>query len=541
MVLLFRRVLAAQLIAMAMLVAGMSSDADADRALLVGVGHYPALMPNGQLNSPTYDAEAMRDFLIEEGWFAPGDITLLFDNQATKANVVEAIERELIAGTRPGDRVFFFFAGHGSQFPDEDGDEDDGLDETLLMHEANWQYGHLTDDEFGALLDQLEGRDVTVVIDACHSGTVTRGAAGEDGTQLRRRSVSFARERLADGTMRGTLQRAETLHPETLREISQFEPMLDREVWSAAAPDQYAWEDQYGGVFTRLFIEAHRSEQVDRNGNGQISNAEAQDFLRAEADIWCVRASECKAFTPIFEGDLTKLRPVRLGHDPAQSGSQTSLWNAPLSLDQRENSERDQSEPEAEPASFGSVFDRGDKGCSELAWGGGDVNSFSPSDLLGFVNDANLTIAPSRSGSIKVGMPFHIDVSTARTGTLLVLDVSADCHLRQLSPSVIAFPGFERVQAGDRITVPSVLGADGRALRLIAEEPRGHGQLIALLIEGDAPDLPTLFSQNMTGDPIANAAAHLRELARRMRTLRVNNGRNEALRWSVAYHDYHIE
>ena len=40
--------------------------------------------------------------------------------------------RWLVSGARPGDSLFFSFSGHGGQVRDVDGDEADGLDETIL-------------------------------------------------------------------------------------------------------------------------------------------------------------------------------------------------------------------------------------------------------------------------------------------------------------------------------------------------------------------------------------------------------------------------
>lgn len=37
-----------------------------------------------------------------------------------------------MAGAQPGDSLFFSFSGHGGQQRDVDGDEVDGMDETIL-------------------------------------------------------------------------------------------------------------------------------------------------------------------------------------------------------------------------------------------------------------------------------------------------------------------------------------------------------------------------------------------------------------------------
>ena len=71
---------------------------------------------------------------------------------------------------------------------DDNGDEIDGYDESLVPYDApmNYQKGvyegenHLIDDEFGVLLSELREKvgpagNVLTIIDACYSGTITRG------------------------------------------------------------------------------------------------------------------------------------------------------------------------------------------------------------------------------------------------------------------------------------------------------------------------------------------------------------------------------
>lgn len=63
--------------------------------------------------------------------------------------------------------------GHGGQQPDEDGDEEDGLDETLIPLDFA-ENGHIIDDDILKILVKPMRKDVhcTVIMDCCHSGTV---------------------------------------------------------------------------------------------------------------------------------------------------------------------------------------------------------------------------------------------------------------------------------------------------------------------------------------------------------------------------------
>ncbi|MGH9803331.1 MAG: DUF4384 domain-containing protein, partial [Blastocatellia bacterium] len=92
----------------------------------------------------------------------------------------------LIEGTRPGDRVFFLYAGHGSRVKDTNGDEADGYDEVLAPYDVNWRdtgfVNVVSDDELGKLIGQLSGRLAVLVFDSCNSGTISRGSPGAGST-----------------------------------------------------------------------------------------------------------------------------------------------------------------------------------------------------------------------------------------------------------------------------------------------------------------------------------------------------------------------
>lgn len=50
--------------------------------------------------------------------------------QPTRANIIRALHW-LVADAQPNDSLFLHFSGHGGQTEDLDGDEEDGLDETI--------------------------------------------------------------------------------------------------------------------------------------------------------------------------------------------------------------------------------------------------------------------------------------------------------------------------------------------------------------------------------------------------------------------------
>jgi hypothetical protein len=147
----------------------------ADRALVVGVEKYAdSRVP--ETPGCVLDATQTAKFLETKYGFAGAAIKVLTNEQATAANIEQNFRHWLIEGTQPGDRVFFLYAGHGSQLPDDNGDEQDGLDETIAPYDVNPESGsgEIRDDVFDEMIAQLSGRRAVLVFDSCHSGTISR-------------------------------------------------------------------------------------------------------------------------------------------------------------------------------------------------------------------------------------------------------------------------------------------------------------------------------------------------------------------------------
>lgn len=147
-----------------------------DRVLVVGVEKYSnPLVP--ETPGCVRDAQALADFAVAEYGFPRSGVKVLVNEQATAAGIVREFREWLLNGTQPGDRVLFAYAGHGSQLPDDNGDEADGLDETLAPWDVDPETGanEIRDDVFEKLIAELSGRRAVCVFDCCHSGTISRG------------------------------------------------------------------------------------------------------------------------------------------------------------------------------------------------------------------------------------------------------------------------------------------------------------------------------------------------------------------------------
>lgn len=147
-------------------------------ALIVGITDYIHFddVEGGDLPGAQHDARSMRDVLVRRWGVPEENVRLLLNREATRAAIEEGIAGWLTSSARPGDQVTIYFAGHGSQVWDEDGDEDDGLDETLAPADAlpDSPDNDIIDDDFGRWLGAIPTTNVVVVLDNCHAGTGTR-------------------------------------------------------------------------------------------------------------------------------------------------------------------------------------------------------------------------------------------------------------------------------------------------------------------------------------------------------------------------------
>ena len=135
-------------------------------ALCIGIDAYGAQ----SLDGCVADAQSFADALKQWGF----SVQSLTNERATRQAITAAIDGAL-TGANAGDLVVIQYAGHGTQLPDLNGDESDGLDEAWVPYDYN-QGEFVIDDDLGALFDRHRDRGIQLVLftDCCHSGTSTR-------------------------------------------------------------------------------------------------------------------------------------------------------------------------------------------------------------------------------------------------------------------------------------------------------------------------------------------------------------------------------
>lgn len=143
------------------------------RALLIGINY---VGQQGQLSGCHNDVARIKEYLMEREGFRSANIHILMDDGAhenpTHANILAAFAK-LTNATEPGDAAFFHYSGHGGRVEDDDGDEEDGYDETLIPVDFQ-SAGQIRDDTiFVELVGNMpKGSTLTCLMDCCHSGSI---------------------------------------------------------------------------------------------------------------------------------------------------------------------------------------------------------------------------------------------------------------------------------------------------------------------------------------------------------------------------------
>ncbi|OSZ80604.1 hypothetical protein CAP36_04960 [Chitinophagaceae bacterium IBVUCB2] len=239
-------------------------------AIIVGISDYK-LVPD--LQYAHKDAQAFESFLLSEGGgkVPVANIETFVNGNATRTNVGDAIS-VLARKAKPGDRVYFFFAGHGDM---EDLTQiENGL---LLLHNSpNGNYFGMNDDVLEILdlkryLSPLAQRGIEMIfiVDACHSGNLKGG-------------------------VEGVQQTASALTAAWGKEYKIL----------SCQPNQLSLESAEWGGGRGLFslqLEEGLKGLADNDNNGTVSMFELQSYIQTNV----AKYSEGKQI-PLVSGDLSK-------------------------------------------------------------------------------------------------------------------------------------------------------------------------------------------------------------------------------------------
>jgi hypothetical protein len=257
------------------------------RALLIGIQSYGRLGAEwSDLDGPINDVRLLQSILLQSFGFEQRHVRALLDEEATGRRIREAFER-LIRETAPGDVVYVHYCGHGSTVQDANGDEPPNRKDSTLVPIDGRSEGafEILDDEIALWMDQLSRKTphVLLVVDACHSGSITRGAI-----QTRGAPTSDTRDYAWSKSLQPLLEKLESSDSKRSRFI-RVSSCLDHQLASE-------YEAADGGVYG-LFT-WHWCQALQKSLPGETYD---EVFQRAEAMVF---AACYEQQSPRFEGDL---------------------------------------------------------------------------------------------------------------------------------------------------------------------------------------------------------------------------------------------
>lgn len=237
-------------------------------ALLVGVGKYQN--PNiNALRYPATDAAGIRDALLDPklGNLPKGNVKLLTDEQATKANIEGVVENFFKPNVKPGDKIVVFLAGHGVA---------KGVGAKAKSYLLSTDVRGLSIDslESSAVdlrklsnsLSELPASQFVVFVDACREDpTPGRGVKGNLQSNVLSRSVSVIPSASASS-------------------VSFF----------ACSVGQRAFEDPElkHGVFTYMILDGLREGAVPDRPTGDVNMARLTNYVSKRVAEWAKKTSE---------------------------------------------------------------------------------------------------------------------------------------------------------------------------------------------------------------------------------------------------------
>ena len=436
------------------------------RALLVGIDGYTTV--SSLMGAPTNDVAAMRRFVAQDLGFPPGGIRTLLDEAATRANILDAIRDWLVLG----DRALLYFSGHGHQQPDQDGDEADGLDETLVPYDVTVEnrvaQGMIVDDEISEILAAADGVAIDIVVDACHSGTLTRSLAGPGDYRFVKSPRTPDGKPLRHGGAATRSIAAESVGPQPFMDATS----ADVRVWSAVRSDQKALVDadsgpRYRSVFTSHLLSG-MDGQADFDGSGVVSSRELEQYVIREAEAFCRSAPYCAGgLTPevsVPDGLLDAQAFAGRGTAPAVRTRSVAALAKDILVS-----------PGARQSEGKGVVD--------------------------------ITLRPGPE--LRVGDTLEVTVESDLSGSLVLLDIDAQGRMTQVFPN--DWSASTRIAKG----VPARIPDAAAGFRLRARPPVGRGTIIAVVAEGQLPGALTSTHKDLS--VVASPEAYVVELAGQLR------------------------
>ncbi|TDL22998.1 hypothetical protein BD410DRAFT_185542 [Rickenella mellea] len=277
------------------------------RALLIGIeyGHDPRIA----LDGPHDDVDELKRLLQDVYRWNENCFVVLKDDgtneerQPTR-DIIRKEIANLIDDVEAGDTLFVYFAGHGTQVEDLDGDEEDGKDEAIVTCDG---YKILDDELFEILVKPLPiGCRLIALFDCCNSGTQL-----DLPIVL---SAEFCQSALAQGAI-------------TTNNIPDCAPQLPwtRERSFFSRPQMFRKLSDGDVVLWSACHDAQRAHGV-RNPNNRVMGAMTYAFVDS------LRKRKDQTYQQLLDSICEKMKGWRLRQSPQLSSSHDVNMDSKFSI-----------------------------------------------------------------------------------------------------------------------------------------------------------------------------------------------------------------
>jgi len=244
------------------------------------------------------DAKDMREVLVSYSNWNIENIQLLTEGNASKSGIKSAINN-MVGLAGEDDVCLFFFSGHGSRIPDDDGDEGKGdrYDEVICPYDTTKELVNvISDDELGTLLSACPG-DIIVILDTCMSGGFAKGVEGSVKTVPNPRvpKDAIAKKHFGEGLVEHLKQRPIS---RDLNKTGYVVLMACGERDSA-----YEYDTLENGVFTFFVVEGLWGP-ADANSDENVSAEESFNYAEPLVFKYFRPAHQRPELWDGYEGDL---------------------------------------------------------------------------------------------------------------------------------------------------------------------------------------------------------------------------------------------
>ena len=468
-----------------------------DRALIIGINAYAGLGADSQLGGAVNDAKLIGDVAVRNWGFKPAQVKVLLDAEASAAAIRDALSNWIAKGTGPGDRALVYFSGHGYFVPDTNGDEKDGRDEILVATDAavdeSGVRNVVLDDEIDGAMAGLKDRNVMLIVDSCHSGTIERSLLAKQTKGPRAdRTPTFTKFR-GDGGKDLNLQSVTETEFQALREDN---PIVaggtSKLVWTAVGATQVAQEDMTlplpgrHGVFTNAFVQGLRGT-ADHDKDSKVSAAELLTYVRTKASAYC-DSNSCK----------TRMDPT------FSPGGETLA--------------RDMS-------TWGGTPGAGADAASD------PIEAIPPS-----ASSFGVKVAIEPGAQVRLNQEIKFRIESSRAGYLVVLDQRDDGKVYQLFPSTCAH-AERTIRANAPLTMP-----DPSYGCVFTADEKGSGKIIVIVTQDKVP-LDALLNRTASKgiEPVGAASQYLGEIAQGLLGIWTGDAQNRPVSWGLAVQPYTID